>query len=359
MHFTIFYAWQSDRLEKINKYFIKTAAENAIKKIRADAEIDLAPSLDHDTKGVPGIPDIPSTICEKIDRCGIFLADMTFSGITAPGNDDKQPKYLPNPNVLIELGYALAKVGPKRIIYVMNSAFGGPKELPFDIRVRRHPICYELESYSSPNRSSVHKALAGSLEEAIRTVIESGVLSNVDNPQPSEVAVKALEWRKQCGLVLWKAVLELRDGIPEVLFSLDLATEQEYPSFIKTEPIKERLRMLTEGVVARDIFRQTSDTNIEDIRPIIGEPLWQMFVSYRAFLARVCMVTAGIRKIGNGSPWYQDEPTLQLLRNAFTPRQVATILKIPLGKLGSARQCFESTMLNRIQAILPEGTVLE
>src|SRR5262249_1853279 len=139
MHFTIFYAWQSDRSEKVNKYFIKDAVESAIKTIRADAEVDLAPSLDHDTKGVPGIPDIPSTICDKIDRCGIFLADMTFAGTTAP-DGEKDQKYLPNPNVLIELGYALARLGPSRIIYVMNTAFGPPGELPFDIRVRRHPI---------------------------------------------------------------------------------------------------------------------------------------------------------------------------------------------------------------------------
>lgn len=199
MHFTIFYAWQSDRPEKVNKYLIKSAVEGALKNIKADAEVDLAPELDHDTKGVPGIPDIPSTICQKIDRCGIFLADMTFSGTTVPVDPARKPKYLPNPNVLIELGYAMARLGPSRIIYVMNTAFGGPEELPFDIRVRRHPIAYELLDAVGPTRADVQRSLTGRLEEAIRAIVASGALK-VRDEEPTMESLQAARLRAEMAI---------------------------------------------------------------------------------------------------------------------------------------------------------------
>jgi hypothetical protein len=43
-------------------------------------------------------------------------------------------KRAPNPNVLVEYGYALARHGVQRLLLVMNTAFGSPSELPFDLR---------------------------------------------------------------------------------------------------------------------------------------------------------------------------------------------------------------------------------
>lgn len=358
MHFTIFYAWQSDRPEKVNKYFIRDAANSAIKAIRADADLELAPSLDHDTKGVPGIPDIPSTICEKIDQCGIFLADMTFSGTSETDGVAKKAKHLPNPNVLIELGYALARVGPKRIIYVMNTGFGPPEELPFDIRVRRHPICYELTDHRSPNRTDVQRALARALEEAVRTVVESGALTAPEKTPQGDAARQILEWRKQSTDQLWAAVLAIREGTPRVLLDLEYVTEEEYADAIKSNPtIKAHLRDLTEDAIARGIFLRGKDKNIEEVRPIVGESLWQLFRGYQNFMGRVCLVVAGLYKLSG--PWYRDDLALRLLSEVLTTEQKGQVLKMRIGKLSAVRDHFEARIRGQIRSILPDGTVPE
>ena len=106
---TLFYAWQSDTSEKGNRYLIRDAAKNALKRIGRDADVEESPRLDSDTQNVAGTPEIANTIFNKIDSCGIFLADVTFVGATTPATGD--PKMLPNPNVLLELGYATSKVG--------------------------------------------------------------------------------------------------------------------------------------------------------------------------------------------------------------------------------------------------------
>jgi hypothetical protein len=175
MGFTIFYAWQSDRPANLNRSFIQRAAEIAVDALQADAEIEEAPRLDHDTKDTPGTPEITKTILDKIERCGIFLADLTFVGRTDSAKEGDMPKLLPNPNVIFELGHAARCVGWDRIILVMNTEFGPPEELPFDLRNRRFPICYRAVPREG-DRSPVRVKLAKTLEEAFRGIIQGDMV---------------------------------------------------------------------------------------------------------------------------------------------------------------------------------------
>jgi len=77
------------------------------------------------------------TIFSKIRSCDIFIWDATFVS--------SRPKPSPNPNVLIELGYAISIVGHGRIIGIMNTNRSKKVEdFPFDLRHRRWPISYNL-----------------------------------------------------------------------------------------------------------------------------------------------------------------------------------------------------------------------
>ena len=49
-----------------------------------------------------------------------------------------------NPNVAIELGYALAHVGNQGVLMVLNSAYGDRESLPFDLRHKAGPIIFPL-----------------------------------------------------------------------------------------------------------------------------------------------------------------------------------------------------------------------
>ena len=96
----IFYSWQSDLPPATNRTLIQKALENAVKMIRNDDSIQVEPVVDRDTSGVPGAPDIARTIFEKIDQAQIFVCDISII------NKDEQSRPMPNPNVLVELGYA-------------------------------------------------------------------------------------------------------------------------------------------------------------------------------------------------------------------------------------------------------------
>lgn len=155
---TVFYSWQCDSPSGLNRWLIRDALKTAIKQLGIEGEQALR--LDHDTKDESGTPDIPYVVCEKISSSAIMVADVTLVGATSEG------KRLPNPNVMVELGYGAHCLGWERVILVMNANFGAPEELPFDLRHRRFPICYKLTP-KNDGKADVKKQLTEELCGAI------------------------------------------------------------------------------------------------------------------------------------------------------------------------------------------------
>lgn len=163
---TIFYSWQSDiEPGAACRYFIQQALDAAADEIRSDEGIGVEPVVDRDTQNVPGCPDIGATILSKIDAAAAFVADVTLVGKTCIG------KPTPNPNVLVEFGYALKSLGWDRIILVQNAAFGGPELLPFDLRQKRAMV------YTSPadaaERATARRALQRDLKGALTRILQA------------------------------------------------------------------------------------------------------------------------------------------------------------------------------------------
>jgi hypothetical protein len=114
-----------------NRNFILTALESAAKDIASDDSIKVEPVVDRDTLNVAGSPDIGATILAKIKDADVVVADVTII------NGNSTGRLTPNPNVLVEVGYALAVHTESRLSLVNNLAFGRPEDLPFDLRQKR------------------------------------------------------------------------------------------------------------------------------------------------------------------------------------------------------------------------------
>lgn len=177
----IFYSWQNDIENKFNRNFIKDCLEHAIKQLNQEFEIEEALRLDHDTKDVAGSPDIVSTILNKIKESDVFIGDITFIAKSQDG------KHCPNPNVLIELGYALSRLGDGRVVNIMNSSFGKPdKNLPFDLAHKRWPIVYSLNEDNYTNKSTAKKELVASIKSALYPYIGKSKLTTPIFASPDE-----------------------------------------------------------------------------------------------------------------------------------------------------------------------------
>ncbi|MDX2107114.1 MAG: hypothetical protein SFY67_11995 [Candidatus Melainabacteria bacterium] len=184
--FVVFYAWQSDLPNKSNRGFIKGCLEKAIKNLNREISIEQSPrdtekdsnsiELDHDTKGVPGSPDLASTIFQKIDAADLFVADVSFIGEKKDGS-----KLFPNPNVLIELGYALKVLGSDKVIIVLNSSTGSSEQLPFDIRHKRQVVYNAQEgSENSAEKQNLVRLFSSAIQNGFAGRVQPQKAVTVD-----------------------------------------------------------------------------------------------------------------------------------------------------------------------------------
>ena len=163
---TVFYAWQSDAEPKFNRHLIRVALDGAAKRITEDSTVQAEVFVDADTEGVPGTPPVTDTILKKIAACDIFAPDLTFVARTESG------KLVPNPNVMTEYGYALCAKTYEAMMPIMNTAYGEPDELPFDMGHVRHPVQYRIASTANDGeRRATRTQLSAKLEQILRLQI--------------------------------------------------------------------------------------------------------------------------------------------------------------------------------------------
>ncbi len=200
---TLFFSWQSDLDKRTNRNFIHRCLEKAAAQLNSEPEVEDAPRdaivVDQDTQGVMGHPDIVQTILSKIDACEVFIPDFSLVGSTENG------KKCPNPNVMIEYGYALKSLGFEKILPIMNTAYGSFEDLPFDLRNKRAPLGFHLEAGASDEAIKQQRdALTQSLVKILK--------SSLNKPKLVEVKVNPENlYYKHVASIDSKTTMSLRD----------------------------------------------------------------------------------------------------------------------------------------------------
>ena len=222
----IFFSWQSDTPNAVGRSMIEACLERAIGLLQADAEVDLADrelAMDKDTLHVPGSPAIAETIYAKIDRSAVFLSDLTYVAVRSSGGG------IPNPNVLIEHGWALKSLTSRRVVSVMNIALGDPEhhELPFDLRHVRRPILYACPADANPeDRKIARDGLTKHLVTALKAIFKDAVVREGLQPPAPHIPhprdVELLERvHRQLPLTLRQFLHQHNFGSPFRLAQLD------------------------------------------------------------------------------------------------------------------------------------------
>jgi hypothetical protein len=182
----VFWSWQSDTPGKTGRHFIRDALDAAVTKLKDAPDIeeptqrDLREALhvDSDRQGVPGSPDLASLILDKIVNSAVFIADVTPVSViprqTESSSENKSEKRNMNPNVAIELGYAMHALSDQKILMVLNDWYGGREFLPFDLGHKAGPITFKLRpDATSAERRAVAVQLTGDLVVALRPYVQA------------------------------------------------------------------------------------------------------------------------------------------------------------------------------------------
>ena len=164
--FVVFFCWQSHLNPQEYRFLIRGALSAAIDRIQSELppECSCIIRLDSDTSTRSGTVDIADTILHKIRSSTAVVADVTPVLI-----DLERERYYPNPNVMIEVGFAAGTVGWHRTICLYENTDYQETDLPFDIRHRR------VTGFRSRGvqRKDAKNELEGKLYVALREIIKS------------------------------------------------------------------------------------------------------------------------------------------------------------------------------------------
>lgn len=252
---TIFYSWQSDLPNATNRTFIEDALGKAAKAISRDDEMNVEPVIDRDTAGVPGSPNIALAILEKIANASVFVCDVSFIN---PGTDARPT---PNPNVLVELGYALRALGDRRIIMVVNEQYGPVKDLPFDLKLNR-AVTYTMRA-EDQDRAPVRKILEKRLTEALRAIFADLQQAVPVTLSPADAAIAAVNNREddQVGSVArymdW--LVGRLDGLAPDLFQGGGIVETFMNAIGETIPVVVEFSRVVENIARRDAVEAAAE----------------------------------------------------------------------------------------------------
>ncbi|MEJ0057609.1 MAG: hypothetical protein WDN75_19370 [Bacteroidota bacterium] len=159
MKITIFYSWQSDT--EFNKKAIRIALREAMNVLdKQFPKVEM--KLDEAVSNHAGARHIPNAILQNITNADVFVGDLSAVGIT------QGKKILSNPNVLIELGYAISQLGWNRVLILFNRKLSDFTDLPFDME-KRSAIAFSI---TKDDDTGGIGQLRTSLVLAIKDIIE-------------------------------------------------------------------------------------------------------------------------------------------------------------------------------------------
>ena len=316
---TVFYSWQSDLPNNSNRGFIESCLKKTIKQVDKVMPFQLELNIDRDTKSEFGTPNILDSIFKKIERSKIFIADIS---IINSGSSDRK---CPNPNVLIELGYAARVLGWERVFCIYNTDYGSLEDLPFDLRQRR-PIQYSL---NGKNKSEIRDSIAQILSDSIIKIHENGGLfDKIDDYIKQKVDTEILTIAGHLGKMLFGYQGK---SAPELLQLVTNLTDEEIKKAIKSQKLI-GFQIFKNFQVHERKFREITDSAISSIHQ--NREMARPLVELVSWVARFDALNSprnndtGFKESKGATKEYKIVPPSQIGKNDNLPNRYILLKKL-------------------------------
>ncbi len=316
---TIFYSWQSDLPNNSNRGFIESCLKKTIKQVDEVMPFQLELNIDRDTKFEVGTPNILESIFKKIERAKIFIADISII------NSDSSYRKCPNPNVLIELGYAARVLGWERVFCFYNTDYGSVEDLPFDLKQRR-PIQYSLKG---KNKSEVRNSIAQILTDSIIKIHENGGLfDKIDDYIKQKVDTELLTIAGHLGKMLFGYQGKSAPEIMQLVMNL---TDEEIEESIKSQKLI-GFQIFKNLQVHEKKFREIADSAVSSVHQ--NREMARPLIELVSWVARFDALNSPrnndtwFKEINSSSKEYRVVPPSQMDKNDNLPNRYILLQKI-------------------------------
>ena len=193
----LFFSWQveTDSDRQHNKPFIWECLNIAANRVQNKGELKgITIDVKEGVRGKAGTPDTIDECFDRIDKCHIFVSDMTIAEHynwlerLASKVTGQKHRLGPNRNVLAEYSRARSLKVSEQIITVMNTINGDVNKdnelFPIDIRKYRFPITFNLKKDGDYcDKKKFNKVKDGFIDELSTAIVESAkeALKHIDD----------------------------------------------------------------------------------------------------------------------------------------------------------------------------------
>ena len=140
---------------------------------------------------------------------------------------------------------------------------------------------------------------------------------------------------------IWKSFIRTRDNLPFVL---------QYQSLFSQEQMKNVVDELSPQ--RWESFRSQKGSETELVRPFVGEYLWSLLSAYESVCLRTVALLWQWRLKGSGEAWYEDEPTLRVVRAVTTEGECQYFIQLEFSKLSWFKSLLEKKFLAATSQII-------
>lgn len=200
----------------------------------------------------------------------------------------------------------------------------------------QHEYDQKLESLKSQLKAQSDVALV----ELRASVERHAALLALAHSSLAEGQKASMERKVNAVDTLWERLLHLRANSPPILGFIDVLTVDKYAG-IKNHPTFEAL---SRGW-SMERVTQLIDTEVERVRPYVGEYTWAVFSSYQAVMLRIVFLLHLGRDDAAKLEWHKDSHTRRLIEAVLPAVELAEFDATRFGKISWLQRRLESKIL--------------
>lgn len=147
----------------------------------------------------------------------------------------------------------------------------------------------------------------------------------------------------------WEAVVDLKDRWGQAIFFYRILQPDEYNQVHDDPKVREMVNDLDDSTTS-NALNATSD--IEKLRPLIGEKIYILFFIYRAFIGRLADFVVQGKKGKEVPDWRSDDATQHLLATVLTEEEISEALNSQVKALDNVINRLEEKIIQEINLTL-------
>jgi hypothetical protein len=210
----------------------------------------------------------------------------------------------------------------------------------------QHEYDQKLEAYKAQLKAENEVAILD-----LKTTIErEAALHAAARASFSEGQKAAMERKLSAVDRLWGKVLYLRSILPPILTFIDVLTVDEYRG-AKDDPT---FQELSGKLSIEEITNMVENVNsqIENVRPYVGEYMWAIFFSYQAIMLRILVLLHLGRDDAAKIEWHKDPGVRHLMEAVLKKEELDEFDTRQFGKISWLRLRLDSKILNASSKII-------